>query len=97
MSEPTEPWKWGDEGKPQPHNPTNNYPAGTRFLCCGYDGHMAHFSQGNWVRHEDYEMVLSSLQMANEEIKNLEEQIKTIKLACREEMEDLKKYYEDER
>ncbi len=46
------PWEWGDKGVPQ--NPINHYPEGTRFLCCGYDGHMNQFSQGNWVRHEDY-------------------------------------------
>jgi archaellum component FlaC len=46
------PWEWGDKGVPQNH--INHYPEGTRFLCCGYDGHMNQFSQGNWVRHEDY-------------------------------------------
>jgi hypothetical protein len=46
------PWEWGDKGVP--HNPINHYPEGTRFLCCGYDGHMNQFSQGNYVRYEDY-------------------------------------------
>jgi predicted nuclease with TOPRIM domain len=46
------PWEWGDKGVP--HNPINHYAEGTRFLCCGYDGHMAHFSPGDWVRYSDY-------------------------------------------
>lgn len=53
------PWEWGDKGVP--HNPINHYPEGTRFLCCGYDGHMGQFSQGNYVRYEDYARLKAEL------------------------------------
>jgi hypothetical protein len=99
MNEPNKPWTWNEPDPPhQPaKHPIDQHPAGTRFLACGYDAELKPFGQGDWVRYADYATIIESLQMANEEIRSLEEQIKVIKLAAREEMDDLKRYYENER
>lgn len=62
MSEPIEPWKWGDDVYRQPvKHPIDLHPAGTRFLATGYDAALHVFDKGDWVRYIDYE----SLQKEN--------------------------------
>lgn len=46
----SEPWKWGDEGKPKPEY---KEPTG-RHLCCGMDAEMRPFADGDWVPYDDY-------------------------------------------
>lgn len=53
----SEPWKWGDEGKPKPEY---KEPTG-RHLCCGMDAEMKPFAQGDWVPYEEYKAVESAL------------------------------------
>jgi hypothetical protein len=50
MSDKTEPWKWGDEGKPKPEY---KEPTG-RHLCCGMDAEMRPFEQGDWIPYNEY-------------------------------------------
>jgi hypothetical protein len=58
---------------------------------------MQEIQNGDYVRYDEYAHILELLKYSKEEVKQLENEIKVIKMACREEMEDLKKYYENER
>ena len=53
----SEPWKWGDEGKPKPEY---KEPTG-RHLCCGMDAEMKPFEQGDWVPYDDLARVQAEL------------------------------------
>lgn len=53
----SEPWKWGDEGKPKPEY---KEPTG-RHLCCGMDAEMRPFADGDWVPYDDLARVQAEL------------------------------------
>jgi hypothetical protein len=50
------PWTWGDGGQPPPPPPESK--EGQRFLACGYDAEMKPFSDGDWIKHNDYAKLL---------------------------------------
>jgi hypothetical protein len=81
----SEPWKWGDEGKPKPEY---KEPTG-RHLCCGMDAEMRPFAQGDWVPYEDYARVQAELADCKSEAGYLKDEV----VALRKELAEAQENY----